>query len=60
MSSLYQHCGHAYGRYHPTFNDFQAAIQEVLDGLTTRYAEQLASLMRLNFQQFDAVALMAA
>jgi transposase len=49
-----------YGRYHPTFREFQAAIQEVLDGLTTRYAEPLASLMTLNFQQFDDVALMAA
>ena len=25
-----------YGRYHPTFRDFQAAIQEVLDGLSTK------------------------
>jgi transposase len=49
-----------YGRYHPTFREFQAAIQVVLDGLTTRYAEPLASLMTLNFQQFDDVALMAA
>jgi transposase len=49
-----------YGRYHPTFADFQAAIQEVLDGLTTKYAEPLTSLMTLNFQQFDDVALMAA
>ena len=49
-----------YGRYHPTFSDFQTAIQEVLDGLTTKYAEPLASLMTLNFQQFDDVALMAA
>ena len=49
-----------YGRYHPTFRDFQAAIQEVLDGLSTKYSEQLASLMTLNFQQFDDVSLMAA
>jgi len=49
-----------YGRYHPTFRDFQAAIQEVLDGLSTKYSEQLASLMTLNFQQFDDVTLMAA
>ena len=49
-----------YGRYHPTFRDFQAAIQEVLDGLSTNYSEQLASLMTLNFQQFDDVSLMAA
>jgi transposase len=49
-----------YGRYHPTFADFQAAIQEVLNGLTTKYAEPLTSLMTLNFQQFNDVALMAA
>jgi transposase len=49
-----------YGRYHPTFREFQAAIQEVLDGLSTKHAEPLASLMTLNFQRFDDVALMAA
>jgi len=52
--------GALYGRYHPTFRDFQAAIEEVLDGLTTKYAGPLASLMTLNFHQFDDVALMAA
>ena len=49
-----------YGRYHPTFRDFQAAIQEVLDGLSTKYSQQLASLMTLNFQQFHDLSLMAA
>jgi transposase len=49
-----------YGRYHPTFGDFQAAIQAALDGLSTKHAELLASLMTLNFQQFDNVSLMAA
>ena len=49
-----------YGRYHPTFSDFQAAIQEVQDGLSTKYAEGLATLMTLNFQQFEDVSLMAA
>ena len=49
-----------YGRYHPTFNDFRAAIQEVQDGLSTKYAEGLASLMTLNFQQFEDVSLMPA
>lgn len=52
--------GAVYGRYHPTFHDFQAAIQEVLDGVSTKHAEPLASLMTLNFQRFDDVALMAA
>ena len=49
-----------YGRYHPTFADFQAAIQEVLHGLSTERADRLASLMTLNFQQFENVSLMAA
>jgi transposase len=49
-----------YGRYHPTFAEFQAAIQQVLDGLSTTYAEELKTLMTLNFQQFEDVSLMAA
>jgi transposase len=49
-----------YGRYHPTFADFRAAIQQVLDGLSTEHAARLAKLMTLNFQQFDDVSLMAA
>ena len=49
-----------YGRYHPTFADFQAAIQEVLDGLSTTHSEKLRSLMTLKFQRFEDVSLMAA
>jgi transposase len=49
-----------YGRYHPTFAEFQAAIQAVLDGLSTTYAEQLRTLMTLKFQLFEDVSLMAA
>ncbi len=49
-----------YGRYHPTFPDFRAAIEEVLAGLATEHSEPLASLMTLNFQQFDDVSLMAS
>ena len=49
-----------YGRYHPTFAEFQAAIQETLDGLPTTHAEPLNTLMTLNFQQFENVSLMAA
>ncbi len=49
-----------YGRYHPTFADFQAAIEEVLNGHAGTYAEQLKTLMTLNFQQFEDVSLMAA
>jgi transposase len=49
-----------YGRYHPTFAEFQAAINEVLDGLPTTHAERLKTLMTLNFQLFEDVSLMAA
>jgi transposase len=49
-----------YGRYHPTFVEFQAAINEVLDGLSTTHAEPLKTLMTLNFQEFEDVSLMAA
>lgn len=49
-----------YGRYHPTFADFRAAIEETMAGLTTTHAAQLESLMTLNFQQFENVSLMAA
>jgi transposase len=49
-----------YGRYHPTFADFRAAIQKTLDGIPTTYAEELKTLMTLNFQQFENVSLVAA
>lgn len=49
-----------YGRYHPTFTQFQGAVQEVLDGLSTTHAETLESLMTLKFQRFEDVSLMAA
>ncbi len=49
-----------YGRYHPTFADFRAAIEETLGNLPTTHAEQLETLMTLNFQQFDDVSLMTA
>lgn len=49
-----------YGRYHPTFQDFRAAIEETIAGVTTKYAEQLATLMTLRFQQFENVSLLAA
>src|SRR5208283_230353 len=47
-------------RYQPTFAQFQAAIQEALDGLSTTHAEKLKSLMTLKFQRFEDVSLMAA
>ena len=49
-----------YGRYHPTFAQFQAAINEVIDRLSTTHAESLESLMTLNFQRFEDASLMAA
>lgn len=49
-----------YGRYHPTFADFRAAIEQTLADISTKHASQLATLMTLNFQQFQNVALMAA
>jgi transposase len=49
-----------YGRYHPKFADFQAAINEVIDDIPTKHAENLETLMTLNFQQFEDVSLMAA
>ena len=49
-----------YGRYHPTFADFRAAIEHTLDDIPTTHAADLATLMTLNFQQFENVALMAA
>jgi len=50
----------AYGRYHPTFADFRAAIEDVLARVPTTHANKLASLMTLNFQEFDEVSLLAA
>jgi len=49
-----------YGRYHPKFADFQAAIEQTIAELTTRHAEPLKSLMTLNFQRFQDVSLLAA
>jgi hypothetical protein len=49
-----------YGKYHPTFADFRAAVQDVLDRVPTMHAEKLASLMTLNFQEFEDVSFLAA
>ena len=48
-----------YGRYHPTFADFRAAIESTLANIPTQHAADLASLMALNFQRFENVSLMA-
>jgi transposase len=49
-----------YGRYHPTFAEFQAAIQETIAALPTTHAHPLKKLMTLNFQRFEDVLLLAA
>lgn len=49
-----------YGKYHPNFAAFKAAIEDTLGKLTTTYADPLASLMTLKFQEFDDVSLLAA
>jgi transposase len=49
-----------YGKYHPTFAEFRAAVQDVLDRISTNHAGKLASLMTLNFQEFEDVSLLAA
>jgi transposase len=49
-----------YGRYHPTFAEFRVAIEETIAGIPTTHAQQLKSLMTLNFQQFENVSLLAA
>jgi transposase len=50
----------AYGKYHPTFADFRAAVPEVLDRVPTMHAEKLASLMTLNFQELEDVSFLVA
>lgn len=49
-----------YGRWHPTFADFKAAIEGVIGELGGKHKDKLASLMTLNFQVFDDVSLLAA
>ena len=49
-----------YGRYHSSFNDFKAAIESTLDEVNHKHTQDLATLMTLNFQQFENVSLMAA
>ena len=49
-----------YGKYHPNFASFRAAIEETLAGISTAHADKLKTLMTLKFQQFDDVSLLAA
>jgi len=47
-----------YGKYHPTFAAFRAAIETTLSGIPTTHADRLKTLMTLRFQQFDDVSLL--
>ena len=49
-----------YGRYHATFADFRAAIEETISQLGGKHKDRVASLLTLNFQVFDNVSLLAA
>ncbi len=49
-----------YGRYHASFAEFRAAVEQVLAEISTRHAPDLATLMTLKFQRFENVALLAA
>jgi len=49
-----------YGKYHPDFASFRAAIEDTLAGIPTKHAAKLASLMTLEFQTFEDVSLLAA
>jgi hypothetical protein len=49
-----------YGRYHPTFAEFRAAVDATIERLSTDHAADLASLMTLTFQRFKDVSLLAA
>jgi transposase len=49
-----------YGRYHPAFADFRAVIEQTIAEINGTHANDLASLMTLNFQRFENVSLMAA
>ncbi len=49
--------GTLYGRDHPAFAEFQAAINEVIAGLSTTHTKGLESLMTLNIRRFEDVSL---
>jgi len=49
-----------YGKYHVDFASFRAAIEATLAAIPTKHAEELTSLMTLNFQTFEDVSLLAA
>ena len=49
-----------YGKYHPDFASFRAAIENTLAGIPTMHADAMETLMTLEFQTFEDVSLLAA
>ena len=49
-----------YGKYHPDFASFRAAIEDTLAGIPSNHAKALESLMTLEVQTFEDVSLLAA
>ncbi len=47
-------------RRHPTFAEFQAAINDCLDRLTTDHQSDVATLLTHNFQTFENVPILTA
>ena len=47
-----------YGKFHADFVGFRSAVESVLGSLETTHAKEMASLMTLNFQEFDNVSLL--
>ncbi len=47
-----------YGKFHADFAGFRSAVESVLGGLETTHAEDMESLMTLNFQEFNNVSLL--
>ena len=48
------------GKYHANFAFFRAAIETTRQGVLTKHADELTSLMTLKFQTFNDVSLLAA
>jgi hypothetical protein len=46
--------------YHPTFADFRAAVEDVLDRVPTTHAEKRTSRRTRNFPEFEVVSFLAA
>jgi transposase len=49
-----------YGKYQANFAAFRRAIEATLEGIPTKHADELASLMTLQFQTFEDVSLLTA